>query len=160
MAFQASAQINGSAAHESIDQGKYSTAKNYLMGSSVYCEKYNLTGKIDLFNLESGELRERKKKIKVIFDGYVFQLYGQCFALREMGYNVKALSLYSLDDNKRYPVPLPEDDPDMLRKFEGIVSAIQTFEFESFHQENRDKCLRCIYEPLCDNSLLQESLPC
>ena len=87
-------QIEGKIAHQSIDEKYYSTKKSVLQGTEVYCEEYNLVGKIDIFYMETGELVERKKFIKTIYDGYVLQLYAQYFSLLEMGYQVTSLSLY------------------------------------------------------------------
>ena len=89
--FQSKKQINGTAAHQKIDTKKYSTKKNILQSKEVYCEKYGVIGKIDSFDMENGILCERKKHISKIYDGYVFQLYAQCFSLREMGYKVKKI---------------------------------------------------------------------
>ena len=69
-----------------------------LQGIGIYCEKYNLVGKIDVFDTKSGILTERKKKVTKIYDGYVFQIYAQYFSLIEMGYKVVKLHLYSMDD--------------------------------------------------------------
>ena len=154
VAFQDTAQINGTKAHETVDAGSYSHRKNIISGYAVYCEKYNLMGKIDIFDIDRGVLTERKKKIKTIFDGYIYQLYGQCFAMREMGYEVRALELRSLDDNKVYPISLPEDDAERLHGFENVVDGIRKFQLNGFHQPVREKCAHCIYEPLCDSSLL------
>ena len=65
-----------------------------LQGVSVYCEKYNLVGKIDVFDEKTGILTERKKKIKTVYDGYIYQIYAQYFSLIEMGYKVNELRLY------------------------------------------------------------------
>lgn len=154
ISYQETSQINGTHAHEQIDSGKYSTSSHILSGTDVFCEKYGLIGKIDIFNTKTGELIERKKKIKNVYDGYVFQLYGQCAALREMGYDVKKLTLRSLDDNRHFPVSLPEDDDEMFKKFCNTIDSISVFDLHSFRQENREKCARCIYEPLCSCSLL------
>lgn len=152
LSFQEKSQINGKQAHTTIDGGTYSTRASVLSGLAVYCDRYNLTGKIDLFDTKTGELTERKKKIVNIYDGYVFQLYGQYFSLTEMGYTVKRITLRSLDDNRRYPVPLPEEDPAMLAKFEAAVEALRTTDLRTFKQTNPLKCARCIYEPLCDSA--------
>ena len=50
--------------HENIDQGKYSTAKKFLQGIPVYSEKYNIGGKIDIYDCEKKALIERKTKVK------------------------------------------------------------------------------------------------
>lgn len=149
-------QLNGSAAHEKSDSAAYSTRKNMLQGIGVYCEKYNICGKIDTFDCEKGVLTERKKKIIVIYDGYIFQLYAQYFALTEMGYTIKEIRLYSMDDNKTYIIGLPENDNIMLEKFENTIRNMHNFKFEGFIQENSFKCKKCIYEPLCSYSGMKE----
>lgn len=156
MVYQNADQLNGTAVHTKVDDASYSTEVSVLQGVSVYSEKYDMFGKIDVFQIGTGVLRERKRKISVIYDGYVFQIYAQCFALREMGYMVKKLVLYSYADNKSYTIPLPEDDLAMTDKFEKLIFQIKNFSFENFVQENKEKCLRCIYEPLCAFSKVKE----
>lgn len=156
MLYQSNDQIDGKKAHESVDLGRYSTRKDTLMGTDVYCSRYRLIGKIDIYDGKRHLLRERKKKIKTVFDGYVFQLYAQCFALREMGYPVEQMELFSIDDHKTYTVRLPEDDPAMLFAFEETIMRMREFRLDEFIQNNMDKCRRCIYEPACDRSLLDE----
>lgn len=128
-----------------------------LQGVSVYCRKYNLCGKIDVFDADKGILTERKKRIKTIYDGYVFQLYAQYFSLAEMGYDVKKIRLYSMDTNKAYDIDLPEDNPTMLDKFEKLLMDINTFSFDKFKQTNAEKCNNCIYETLCSFSFKEGS---
>lgn len=149
---QDSFQLNGTNAHKSSDSATYSTRKGVLQGISIYCEKYNLCGKIDVFDENKGILTERKKKINIIYDGYVFQVYAQYFSLLELGYTVNELRLYSMDDNKVYPLQKPEDNPKMLNKFENLIKEINNFSFDGFKQDNKLKCQRCIYEPLCSFS--------
>ena len=152
--YQCSDQINGRAAHAAVDTGHYSTKKSILQALAVYSEKYGIVGKIDVFDTEKGILTERKKKIKQIFDGYIFQIYAQYYCLKEMGYDVKMLRLYSMDDNKVYPIPFPDDNLEMKNKFERLLINIREFDFETFHQKNSKKCAHCIYEPACDRTLL------
>lgn len=156
LTYQDGFQLNGTAAHESVDNNRYSTRKDILQGVSVYSAQYDLMGKIDLFDCRKGILTERKKKIKTVYDGYVFQIYAQCFALREMGYTVRELRLYSMDDNKVHAVELPENDPVLFRRFCELIDTMRTFSLSSFRQKNRQKCDRCIYEPLCPYSALKE----
>ena len=144
LSFQDVSQINGTKAHETIDKASYSSRKDIISGLSVFSEKYNLIGKIDIFDRNCGALIERKKKIKTVYDGYVFQLYGQCFALREMGYTVNSLTLRSLDDNKKFRVELPENDIAMFLKFEQAIKELEQMDITSFQQKNREKCLHCI----------------
>lgn len=156
LTFQDHYQLDGTAAHKKSDNGEYSDRKDVLQAISVYSEKYNLYGKIDTFDMKTGKLTERKKKIKVVYDGYVYQIYAQFFALSEMGYIVKELILYSMDDNKKYVIDSPYGNPEMLNRFEKLISNIQSFEIDNFKQENIEKCLKCIYEPLCSCSMLRE----
>ena len=153
---QDSFQLNGTNAHKYSDSATYSTKKSVLQGISVYCEKYNLVGKIDVFDKKTGVLTERKKKIKVVYDGYVYQIYAQYFSLTEMGYKVNELRLYSMDDNKVYNILKPADDKIMFEKFERIICEMNDFSFKGFKQCNISKCQRCIYEPLCSFSCLKE----
>ncbi len=143
MIYQNTDQINGTAAHKNVDEGTYSTRSNILTGLDVYCEKYNLIGKIDIYDAEKRVIRERKKRIKTIYDGYVFQIYAQYFALVEMEYKVDKLELYSLDDHKVYDIALPTVDKDMLFKFEKVIEDIKKFSMEDFIQTNKEKCQHC-----------------
>lgn len=154
LSFQETTQINGSAVHEKIDSGQYSSRKDVLSGITVFCEKYGLSGRIDIYEINTGKLIERKNKVKEIYDGYVFQLYAQYFSLKESGYDVRSITIRSLSDNQRYPIALPEEDLKMFSKFEQTIQALRFFHPEHFIQENKAKCERCIYEPLCDSSLL------
>lgn len=152
--YQTSAQINGTHVHSKIDEGSYSTSSSVKQGLEVYSSEYNLIGKIDLFDVKKSLLTERKKKVSTIYDGYIFQLYAQYFALKEMGYEVKYLRIHSYDDNKNYDIPLPEKDNEMYEKFKEVIESIRAFNPEEFEQTNRLKCCNCIYEPYCDRSLL------
>lgn len=152
--YQGASQLNGKNAHRTIDSHKYSTSSDILQGADVYCEKYNLVGKIDVFHKRRGELVERKKKVHAVYDGFVWQLYAQYFALGEMGYTVRKLVLHSLDDNKNYPVALPEDSPIMLRRFEDLLCKINEFDVRTYIPTDSNKCAACIYRFYCDRSLV------
>ena len=154
MLYQSADQINGTAAHEKVDSATYSSRKAIMMGNDVYSEKYNIVGKIDIYDREKALLRERKKKNKQIYDGYVYQVYAQCFCLREMGYAVNSIELYSMDDHKTYQIALPENDPSMFAGFLNVISGIRNFRMEVFVLSNKEKCRHCIYEPACDKTLL------
>lgn len=154
--YQSADQINGTAAHQHVDEGTYSDKCSILMGMDVFCERYGLIGKIDIYDAENKVLRERKKKIKQVYDGYIFQLYAQYFSLIEMGYDVAKIELYSMDDHKTYTVEIPKDNPEMLNKFESTIYDIQNFQIGEYIQNNAEKCKHCIYEPACDRSLIAE----
>ncbi len=149
-------QINGTSAHEKSDTRHYSTRKSMLQAIEVYSTRYNVVGKIDTFDADNGILTERKKRIKTIYDGYVYQLYAQYYSLKEMGYAVEEIRLYSMDDNKIYKIVLPEEDELMSKKFENIISEMSDFNINDFHQNNISKCEKCIYESLCSYSALKE----
>jgi len=146
-------QVEGKAVHESIDDRRYSSRNDILQGIDVYSDKYRICGKIDIFEIDTGLLTERKKHISTIYDGYIFQLYAQYFGLSEMGYKVQAMRFYSSDDNKTYPVKLPNERPDMLEAFESIVETIKNCDLDDYIQTNIKKCQNCIYETICDRSL-------
>ena len=146
-------QFEGKASHSSIDSKTYSDKKDILQGINVYCEKYELCGKIDIFDKSLKLLTERKKNIKKIYDGYIFQLYAQYFCLIEMGYDVQNIRLYSMDDNKRYEIKLPHEDIEMSTKFENLLHEIKNFDFEKYLPDNILKCKNCIYSNSCYMSL-------
>lgn len=150
ISYQCTDQVNGSAAHETVDNKIYSTKKDILSAVDVYCEQYGLSGKIDVFNISTGVLTERKRTVKQIYDGYVYQVYAQYFALKEMGYCVRRIVIHSITDNRSHTIPLPEDAPDMLDKFEKTIKEMHSFSMDNFVQINSEKCKRCIYEPACD----------
>ncbi|MCR4733490.1 MAG: type V CRISPR-associated protein Cas4 [Treponema sp.] len=150
-------QLDGKAVHAAVDEKRYSTHKNILQSLDIYSDEYKLCGKIDTFDVDKGLLTERKKHIETIYDGYVFQLYAQCFCLREMGYEVKQIRFYSSDDNKVYPISLPEEDSVMFEKFKKTNKAMQTFSPENYSPQNSDKCRNCIYNDFCDRPLVPKS---
>jgi CRISPR-associated exonuclease Cas4 len=152
--YQEERQLLGSEAHRTLDTNKYSSKKNILQGEMVYSSTYNILGKIDIFDIEKGILTERKKMIKEIYDGYILQLYAQYFALKDMGYKVNTIRLYSMDDNKNYYIELPENNVAYLKLFEETINSINKFDFDLFKQTNESKCKNCIYSNLCDRSLV------
>ncbi|MEK7453201.1 MAG: type V CRISPR-associated protein Cas4 [Patescibacteria group bacterium] len=142
-------QVIGKIKHATIDEKRYSTRKDILQGSEVYSQKYNLVGKIDIYDKKKGELVERKTKIQKIYDGYKYQLYAQYFCLKEEGYDVKKIFLHSLNDNKRYEIELPDELE--TKKFEFLISNILNFDILKNNnlKQNPNKCEKCIYRHLC-----------
>lgn len=143
-------QSEGRAAHKSVDNKKYTTSKDIFQGIEVYSSRYGICGKIDTFDNFKGLLVERKKKIKTVYDGYIYQLYAQYHCLSEMGYTVKSMGIYSMDDNKNYPISLPSEDLIRQKEFENIIYKIKTFDLFETVSININKCKRCIYSSLCD----------
>jgi len=142
------AQTNGKEKHENIDKNMYSSAKRYLQGREVYSEKYGLIGKIDIYDVETKTLIERKAKVKKIYDGYKYQLFAQKLCLEEEGFLVQTLKVHSLEDNKNYVIEDTEED---WKKFFEVLDAIQNYNIQehlnSFQPEA--KCVNCIYRELC-----------
>ncbi len=146
-------QTQGLNAHKSIDTKSYTTAQEILMGLEIYSEKYNVCGKLDMFNITTDRLTERKHRIKTIYDGYIFQLYAQYHCLTEMGYHVQSLGLYSMADNKTYIVPLPSVAPEKQNAFEQLLHDLRNFDMQAPFSANVNKCRHCVYNALCDHSL-------
>lgn len=144
-------QIIGTLNHANLDQNKYSTAKKYLQGLPVFSPKYQLCGKIDLYDCETKTLIERKTKIKRVYRGYKYQLWAQYFCLTEQQYQVHKLVLRSLTDNKNYPLALPTATD--IAEFESFLQAVRNFDprAQNFTQNPR-KCQNCIYAELCDSN--------
>lgn len=150
-------QIDGKEAHRSIDEATYSTHTSILQGVDVFSDRYGLCGKIDTFDTEKGILTERKKKVSKVYDGYIFQLFAQCFCLREMGYDVREIRFWSKDDNKVYPIQLPENNPEMMKKFEITVENLRSFDPAAFSPSDCQKCLNCIYHSFCDRPIAESN---
>lgn len=132
-------QVVGRIKHKNIDEGTYSTAKKYLQGIEIYNQKYNIMGKIDIYDKEKKILIERKTEIKYVYDGYKYQLYAQYFCLIEMGYKIEKLFLHSLKDNKRYVIAVP--DKNEIEKFEEILRKMRSFDVEK--EMKNHKCTKC-----------------
>lgn len=112
---------------------------------SVYSEKYKLVGKIDIYDQKNKILIERKNLVKKIYDGYIFQLYAQMFALQEAKYEVKELKIHSLIDNKRYDIPMPTKKDE--KRFANLIKKIRKFNImEDRENISKEKLDNCIYK--------------
>ncbi len=145
-------QQKGKLAHQSIDSKKYSTSKNVLQWLEVFSQKYGLIGKIDIYDLETKTLIERKRFIKKIYLGYKYQLWAQYLCMIEIWYEIKHLKFYSMKDNKSYPINLPTVQD--IEKFEQFLEKYRKFDPSKRKPTNPAKCKRCIYNRLCDVSLV------
>jgi CRISPR-associated protein Cas4 len=116
------------------------------MGLEVASEAYKIMGKIDVYDRRERALIERKTKIKQVYDGHRFQLYAQYFCLTEMGYPVESLFIHSLEDNKRYPIPLPGESE--RKAFEETVARIRSFSMDEMRNHSCPKCAQSIYGAL------------
>lgn len=142
-------QIEGTKAHNSIDNNTYSTSRDILQGKMVYSSDLKVIGKIDMYDIKSKTLTEKKNKIVKIYDGYIYQLYAQYYCLVEMGYKVEKIKLYSISDNKNYNIPLPDEDLIQKDKFFKLLEEIRNFKHKDFSNPNKEKCNNCIYSNLC-----------
>ncbi|NCN22516.1 type V CRISPR-associated protein Cas4 [Candidatus Falkowbacteria bacterium] len=148
--FHSNYQTSGKLAHTTIDNNTFSSRKQILQSTSIYSNKYKLVGKIDTFNQKTGELVERKNKIVKLYDGYFLQIYAQYFCLTEMGFSVKSLSFYSLTDNKKYKIELP--DKNSTEKFADFINEMANYNIKDFTGVSALKCEKCIYSVLCPYS--------
>lgn len=149
--YSAKPQQVGKAHHENIDGNELKCNFNKeLRGIYVVSNKLGIYGKIDILEVGSGKLVERKYHISTIYQGYLYQIWSQYFALTEMGYTIKQICFYSIKDKRTYPLELPG-----VREFEelrGHIRRIARYDFDSFLKTNLQKCLRCIYAALCDKT--------
>ena len=141
---------------KSIDEKTYSTKKNILQSLDVYNEYYKILWKIDIFNIETWELIERKKQIFLdenkkpkIYKWKRYQLWWQMFCLEEMWFEVKSLWIYSIKDNKKYRIYKPSKKE--ILEFEKTLEKYRKFDLLQKHwKQNANKCKECIYNELCD----------
>ena len=137
----------GKTVHKSIDTESYSSKKNILLSTPLFCERFKLVGKADIVDLDKRELIERKNKVNRIFKGYIYQLYAQYFCLLEKGIKINSLIIRSLQDNKVYSFAIPNKKEE--KEFEEFVLSIKNFKLENFVQPIEAKCKKCIYIHLC-----------
>ena len=146
--FKRTPQKIGLAEHQTLDEGTYSSCKDVLTGLTVYCESLGLVGRIDLFDVGKKMLVERKWSVSAVWEGFKMQLYAQCRAVREMGYDVAELKLHSKKDNRTYDIPLPTEGD--WRRLANIIELMKKFRMEDPFAVNPKKCAHCIYSDLCD----------
>lgn len=147
--YQEQSQIAWSIAHEAVDKKTYSTKKDILQSLDVFCEKYQIAWKIDIFHIKEWKLIERKNKIHKVYLGYKYQLWGQMYCLEEMWYQVKTLWFYSMKDNKTYRIYKPSINEEL--NFLKMLDKYRKFELlKKWWSQNTKKCIKCIYRELCD----------
>lgn len=144
--YKARPQVAGTIAHKTVDTQKFSSRKNILQGVEIFSNEYGLIGKIDIYDKDKKELIERKRTIKKVYDGYLFQLYAQKLCLEEMGHKVKKMKLYSMTDNKIYSVNLSKRQ---ILQFKDTINRMRHFDLGDKKTANKDKCKNCIYHELC-----------
>jgi len=144
--YQAVPQVRGNELHAAIDDKRYSNRKNILQGASIYSEELQVQGKLDTYDTSTGELVERKARIKKIHEGNLMQLYAEYFCLIEMGFNPKKLAFYSMQDNKKYPVSLPGKTG--KQRLKEIIANMQNYTTKQLLNHTCPNCSNNIYNPL------------
>ena len=144
--YKARPQIAGKIAHQSLDRRQFSDRRHFLQNFEVYSRRYGLIGKVDLYDIQAKTLIERKKLIKKIYPGYIYQIYAEKLCLEEMGWSVKKMFLYSKDDRKKYWVQLSFAEK---QEFQHILQEIRDFTPEKIYPINKKKCRQCIYREFC-----------
>ena len=84
--YKAEHLYKGSAVHRAVDEKRMDNRKEVLQAFPVFSERMGLVGKIDVFNVKTGELVERKTKVDRIYPRHIYQLWGQMLCLREILY--------------------------------------------------------------------------
>lgn len=149
--YKAEHLYKGSAVHKPVDEKKADNRKGVLQAFPVYSERLGLVGKIDTFNVETGELIERKTKVDKIYPRHIYQLWAQWFCLEEMGYDVKKLSLYDYTHNKKHNVEIPSKQEQ--HDFFSFIEAMKAYNpSEDLIEMNEQKCRFCIFTNLCDKT--------
>lgn len=147
-AFKALDQVRGTAVHQSVDSGSYSTKNTDRCSMAVCSNEFGIVGVVDLYRENETLLLERKYKIHTIFPGHILQVHGLYFCLTEMGFDVQKIKIHSLSDNKIYPISLPTEE-DRLRMHRQIAQ-MRNYDFDTPFPINETKCAHCIYSPLCE----------
>ena len=83
--YQAKPQVRGTLSHQATDNKTSTTKAGVILSLQVYSERYHLMGKIDVYRKKEKMLIERKYQLKQIYQGQIYQLWGQMFCLQEMG---------------------------------------------------------------------------
>ncbi len=147
--YEAKPQILGKNAHRTIDEKMY-TSKDIITSLPIISDNYGLLGKIDLYNIKTKTLIERKYKIKTIYKGQILQLWAQYFCMLEMGYSVKNIQFYEISTNKNIKLNIP-NETDRL-EFTSFINEFRQYTPNSYLNINPNKCLHCIYSSLCDKT--------
>ena len=149
--YKAVPQTKGTIAHKGVDTKEGSTRKNDIMSLSVYSDELGIWGKIDVYKKDKHLLIERKNNLKKIFRGQIYQLWGQYFCMKEMGYAVDKLAFYEISTNKMIDVQLPDNDGKI--ELQNFIKKFK--DYAPLHTQitvNPNKCLHCIYCNLCDKT--------
>ena len=149
--YHATPQTKGAIAHQSVDEKKGSTRKCDIMSLPVYSDELGISGKIDIYKQDKRLLIERKNNLKRIFRGQIYQLWGQYFCMKEMGFEVDKLAFYEISTNKMIDVEMPGESG--KQELVGFIEEFKRYDPATvIFKVNRNKCVHCIYCNLCDKT--------
>lgn len=151
--YHAKPQTQGRIAHDAVDNKRSSTRKDDLMSLPVICESLGIMGKIDIYKGLERHLIERKYQLKQIYQGQYYQLWGEYFCMKEMGYAVDKLSFYEISTKTTIPIQIP-GQPEW-EELHSFVEKFKQFDPASPIETNPNKCSHCIYCPLCEKTTLE-----
>lgn len=146
--YHATPQTRGRIVHETVDSKKASNRADDLLSFSVMSEEYGLMGKIDIYKGKEHRLIERKYQLKNIYQGQIYQLWGQYLCMKEMGYDVKTIAFYEISTNKMIPMELPNQE--QLGEFRQFIEEYRNYDPSLPLKTNINKCLHCVYCSICD----------
>lgn len=148
--YHATPQTMGKVAHDVVDSKRYSSRKKDLLSLPVWSDSLGIMGKIDIYKGLEEHIIERKYQLKQIYRGQLYQLWGQYFCMTEMGYNVKRISFYEIKTRKLFPQPIPGIQE--RQELERFIESFKSYHPSDIIQINPNKCMHCIYNPLCDKA--------
>ena len=108
--YKAVPQIEGKLSHQGVDNKTGTSIRTDLLSLLVYSDELGISGVIDIYKSDRRLLIERKKNLKKIFRGQIYQLWGQYYCLKDMGYPIDSIALYEISTNKMIPVELPNEE--------------------------------------------------
>lgn len=147
--------------YHSIDQSKGKRLHDFIdnnievkswKNAFVYSEKWKIYGKIDDYNPKTKELIEYKSTVAIVFQGYYYQIWAQYLCLQEMEIEVEKLAFFDFKTQNKIELPLPTAQ--QITQLQNHIKKVQRFDFHTEIQINSNKCMRCIYNNLCEKSTL------
>lgn len=151
--YHAAPQVQGSISHAATDSKTSSSRRDDILSLPVFSDELRITGKIDMFRKSEGHLIERKYQLKNIYRGQLYQIWGQYFCLKEMGYDVKRLSFYEISTKRGIPVSIPGKEE--FNELKMVIEKYIQYKPDSKIDTNNNKCAHCIYCPMCDKTDLE-----
>ena len=143
-------QQKGKFSHKHVDVGDSVCKQQIVKGVYVISNRLGVYGKIDTYYPKRFKLIESKYLVRKLYKGFLYQLWAQFFAMEEMGYTVKEVSLFSIKDKQSYKLKLPGVNE--YKELRGHIKKIARFDFEQEMKTNISKCKHCIYAALCDKT--------